>query len=156
PGTVDYYADYFKQVKKDATGKLLSLSIVTGLDKDGDINNLPNPMKCPGSSSESAGIRYLDMYKKIGKGIAASICNKNWGPLMSKLGLDVFDTKNEFFLHSRPDENSIEVTAGNKTIPRDPQNGYTYDSSNNSILLGPNVNINEGDEVIIKYNLACY
>ncbi len=156
PGSVDYYADYFKQIKKDATGKLLSLSIVTGLDKDGDINNLPSPMKCPGSSSESAGIRYLDMYKKVGKGIAASICNKNWGPLMSKLGLDVFDTKNEFFLHSRPDENSIEVFVSGNKLNKDPQSGFTYDSANNSILLGPNVQVKDGEEVKITYNLACY
>jgi len=156
PGTVDYYADYLRQIKKDATGKLLSLSIVTGLDKDGDINNLPNPMKCPGSSSESAGVRYLDMFKKIGNGIAASICNKNWGPLMSKLGLDVFDTKNEFFLHSKPDENSIEVYVSGKKLDKDPQNGFSYDSANNSIIIGPNVEVSNGDEVKITYNLACY
>ncbi|MCX7944318.1 MAG: choice-of-anchor D domain-containing protein [Deltaproteobacteria bacterium] len=156
PGTVDYYVDYLKQIKKDATGKLLSLSIVAGLDKDGDINNLPTPMKCPGSSSESAGIRYLDMYKKIGKGIAASICNRNWGPLMSKLGLDVFDTQNEFFLHSRPAENSVEVYVAGKKLDKDTPSGFTYDSVNNSVILGPDVNISEGDEVKVTYNLACY
>jgi len=156
PGSVDYYADFFKQIKKDATSRLLSLSIVTGLDKDGDINNPPNPMKCPGSSSESPGVRYLDMFKKVGNGIAASICNKNWGPLMSKLGLDVFDTKNEFFLHSRPDENSIEVYVGSKKLDKDINNGFTYDSSSNSVVLGPDVAVSEGEDVKITYKLACY
>lgn len=155
PGSVDYYADFFKQIKSGATSKLLSLSIVVGLDKDGDINNLPDPMRCPGSSSESAGVRYLNMFKKIGNGIAASICNKNWGPLMSKLGFDVFDTKNQFFLSNSPDESSIEVYVGARKIDKDPQNGYSYDAESNSIIFGPNMNISDGSEVRVIYKLSC-
>jgi len=85
---------------------LLSVSIIVGTDRDGDANNPPNAQAC---STADAGVRYVDMFKKVGNGLASTICNNNWGTTMQKLGLDAFVAIIEYYMSRQADPGFITV-----------------------------------------------
>ena len=157
PGTVDYYVDFLKQLKGPRNTSLLSASVIAGYDRDGDTQNPPTPAICPGStSSESGGVRYLDLFKKVGNGLALTICNGTWGTTMQKLGLDAFVAIIEYYLSRQADPSTIVVKVNGTAVPNDPVNGYTYDPNTNSIVFGSKAVPPKGATIEVTYKAQCY
>ena len=159
PGAVDYYVDFLKQLKGPRNKDLLSTSIITGVDRDGDVKNPPNATGCGGSSSGSGAdpaVRYLDMFKKIGNGLAFSICNADWGTNMQKLGLDAFVAVIEYYLSRQADPTTIKVTVNGNSVSNDPVNGYSYDPNTNSIVFGSGAVPPKGATIEVDYSAQCY
>jgi len=157
PGTVDYYVDFLKQLKGPRNKDLLSASVICGLDRDGDVKNPPSPQVCPGSqSSEMGGVRYIDMFKKVGNGLAFTICSADWGTNMQKLGLDAFVAIIEYYLSRQADPATIKVTVNGTSVPNDPVKGYTYDPNTNSIVFGSSAVPPKGATIEVDYSAQCY
>jgi len=157
PGAVDYYADFLKGIKGPRNKELLSVSIIAGLDRDGDSNNPPSPIVCPGAqSSEAGGVRYLDMFKKVGNGLALTICAPSWGATMQKLGLDAFVAIIEYYLSRQADPSTIVVKVNGAQQSNDPVNGYTYDPNTNSIVFGSGAVPPKGATIEVSYSAQCY
>ena len=158
PGTVDYYVDFLKQLKGPRNKDLLSVSMICAFDRDGDVKNPPNAQACASgsSSSGSAGVRYLDMFKKIGDGLALTICQSNWGTTMQKLGLDAFVAIIEYFLSRQADPSTIVVKVNGNAVPNDPVNGYSYDPNTNSVVFGSGAVPPKGATIEVSYSAQCY
>ena len=157
PGTVDYYVAFLKSLKGPRNNDLLSVSMIAGFDRDGDVKNPPSPQICPGSqSSEAGGVRYLDMFKKIGNGLAFTVCSADWGANLQKLGLDAFATNINYYLSRQADPTTIEVTVNGNSVPNDPVKGYTYDPNTNSIVFGSGAVPPKGAVVEVDYSAQCY
>jgi hypothetical protein len=157
PGTVDYYVDFLKQLKGARNTSLLSASVIAGYDQDGDAQHPPTPVICPGStSSETGGVRYLDLVKKAGNGLALTICNGTWGATMQKLGLDAFVAIIEYYLSRQADPNTLVVKVNGTAVTNDPVNGYTYDPNTNSIVFGSKAVPAKGATIEVTYSAQCY
>jgi len=159
PASVDYYVDFFKQIKGVRNTDLLSVNIICGLDRHGTIQNPPNASDCGDTANGNgayAGQRYLDFWKKVGNGRAYSICDTTWGDRMSELGLDVWTAQVEYYLSRPADPNTIQVTVNGNPVNKDPVNGYQYDPDHNSIYFGANAVPPKGATIVVKYEAQCY
>ena len=59
------------------------LDVVRSFNRDGDVQNPPQAQACgSGSSTGSAGVRYLDMFKKIGMNI--DYIATDWGTMLQR------------------------------------------------------------------------
>jgi hypothetical protein len=159
PGTVDYYVDFLKQIKGPRNKDLLSASIIGGVDRDGDAQNPPSAQACGGGASGNgadAAVRNVDLFKKVGNGLALSICNANWGTTMQKLGLEAFVAIIEYYLSRQADPNTLVVKVNGSAVPNDPVNGYTYDPNTNSIVFGSGAVPPKGATIEVTYSAQCY
>lgn len=159
PASVDYYVDFFKQIKGVRNTDLLSANIICGLDRHGTIQNPPNAADCGDTTNGNgayAAKRYLDFYKKVGNGRAYSICDTTWGDKLNELGIDVWTAQVEYFLSRPADPNTIQVTVNGQPVNKDPVNGYQYDPDHNSIYFGANAVPPKGATIIVKYEAQCY
>ncbi|MCX7944641.1 MAG: choice-of-anchor D domain-containing protein [Deltaproteobacteria bacterium] len=159
PASVDYYVDFFKQIKGVRNTDLLSASIICGLDRHGTIQNPPNAVACgdqQNSTGADAGKRYLDFWKKIGNGRAYSLCDTTWGDKLNELGIDIWTAQVEYYLSRPADPNTIQVTVNGNPVSRDPVNGYQYDPDHNSIYFGSNAVPPKGATIVVKYEAQCY
>ncbi len=159
PAGVDYYVDFFKQIKGVRNTDLLSANIICGLDRHGTISNPPNAADCGDTTNGNgayAADRYLDFWKKIGNGRAYSICDTTWGDKMSELGIDVWTAQVEYYLSRPADPNTIKVTVNGNNVNKDPVNGYQYDPDHNSIYFGANAVPPKGATIVVTYEAQCY
>lgn len=159
PASVDYYVDFFKQLKGVRNTDLLSANIICGLDRHGTIQNPPNAEDCGDTQNYDgayAGERYLDFYKKVGNGRAYSICDTTWGDKLNELGIDVWTAQVEYYLSRPADPNTIQVTVNGNPVNKDPVNGYQYDPDHNSIYFGANAVPPKGSTIVVTYEAQCY
>ena len=159
PASVDYYVDFFKQIKGVRNTDLLSANIICGLDRHGTIQNPPNASDCGDTANGNgayAAQRYLDFWKKVGNGRAYSICDTTWGDRLNELGIDVWTAQVEYYLSRPADPNTIQVTVNGNPVNKDPVNGYQYDPDHNSIYFGANAVPPKGATIVVKYEAQCY
>lgn len=159
PAGVDYYVDFFKQIKGVRNTDLLSANIICGLDRHGTISNPPNAVDCGDTQNGNgayAAKRYLDFWKKVGNGRAYSICDTTWGDKLNELGIDVWTAQVEYYLSRPADPNTIKVTVNGQPVNKDPVNGYQYDPDHNSIYFGANAVPPKGATIVVTYEAQCY
>ena len=159
PGTVDYYVDFFRQIKGEGNRDLLSVNVIAGLDRDGTVQDPPEAVDCgdiQGENGASAAKRYLEFYKKIGNGRVYSICDGRWGERLGELAVDVWNSTVQYHLSRIPEPDTIYVTVDGKPLSNDPVNGYQYDPIHNSIKFGPNALPPEGAEIEVEYEAKCF
>ncbi len=159
PAGVDYYVDFFKQIKGVRNTDLLSANIICGLDRHGTISNPPNATDCGDTQNGNgayAAKRYLDFWKKVGNGRAYSICDTTWGDKLNELGIDVWTAQVEYYLSRPADPNTIKVTVNGQPVNKDPVNGYQYDPDHNSIYFGANAVPPKGATIVVTYEAQCY
>ncbi|MFN7143560.1 MAG: hypothetical protein ACK4YP_07290 [Myxococcota bacterium] len=93
----------------------------------------PEPSGCP---TAERGRGYLEATRNIG-GIEWSICEEDWGPLLTELGLSAAGLKREFFLSLVPVESTLSVTVEDdgEVTPYAADVDWTYSRSRNSITF---------------------
>lgn len=97
--------------------------------------------------------RYYEVAKTL-LGIYEHIANANWGSTLSNLGAVTFGYRTQFFLSRPADPKSIQVKVNGQVVPEGP-NGWTYDSSNNSVNFGKSAVPPAGALIEISYNALC-
>ncbi len=140
PDPVDTYLQDFAKLKGDAAFRdhsIMSVSAVVGMD----------PPKYDGEASCETingaavyGSRYVDAVSQTG-GLIDSICDEDFSPIVSDLGLTLSGLQAEFELSHYPDLDSLEVAlyssadADSKIRDLTLDTDYTYVEERNSILF---------------------
>jgi hypothetical protein len=151
-GPAQLYVDFFKNLKGLGNPDLLNVSAISG----------PPPDGCATAAGNQKG---YDAVQAVG-GQFRSICAADWTDLINQLGLDVFTPRRQFGLSRPATANTLDVKvcadngAGQPgtctTIPQDPVNGWTYDSSVNAVVFHGTSVPGAGQHVQITYVAYCY
>ena len=107
-----------------------------------------------GTRFAEPGYRYEWMTQQTG-GIFFNICESDWQPLLSDLGLGVFTPLNEWDLSQLADPGTMQVAVDGVSIRNDALNGYVFLPDTNSVRFnGTSVPV-PGAEVVIDYSGLC-
>lgn len=147
-GTPQQYVDYFRNLKGLGNPDLLNISAVSGLPPDG----------CETAESNQPD---YDAVNLVG-GQFRSICTPDWSDMISALGLDVFNARQQFPLSRPATAPTIAVTVCDagatncQSVPEDSQNGWTFDPELNAITFHGTSVPGPGEEIHVEYTAVCY
>ena len=148
PQQVQFYISFFKSLKGFRNLDLMRASVVVG----------PPPSGCRGSGG-GAGFaqgapRYWQVAKEL-KGVQESICSQNWSATLSNIGSITFGYRTQFFLSRQADPKTLKVKVNGTTVKEDPQDGWQYDATNNSVNFTKSQIPPPGATVQIEYKAIC-
>ncbi len=86
---------------------------------------------CQGNSNM---VRIMELVT-VTNGVTGDICQPNFGPAMVAMSDQIATLSSQFFLDRRPIESSIVVAVDGVRISQDSTNGWTYDSTANSVVF---------------------
>jgi hypothetical protein len=140
PGTVDFYLNHLRQVKRDP-GALSVSVVVTPQDLSA----------CPAGTSP--GTRYIELATKAG-GSVESICTPDWAASLERLGNDAFGAQSVFLLTARPsDAAQITVRVNGQSVAAPGR--WRYESTTNSVIFEKSAVPGPGSHIEITYPLGC-
>jgi hypothetical protein len=140
PEAVDFYVDFFKNLKGYRAEDKVALHVVVG-----------QPDSCGWEAT-----RYNAAADALG-GIKESICTQDWAQTLNNLGFATFSLPDQFFLSRHPNPDTIEVTVDGNTVPRDDTGagGWLYDEASNSVAFATD-DVPEGGAVVeVTYEAEC-
>ncbi len=140
-GSVNLYVDFFRNIKGFRNPQLVSLAAIVG-----DPGN--------GCATATAGNRYVDAANQL-NGQFESICTSNWAPMLSRLGLGVFTLRTSWSLSRPADVASITVTVNGMPVSQSATNGWTFDTTSNSVDFHGSSVPQPGQEIVVQYGAAC-
>ena len=123
PHPVNDYINYFYGRKDSRQRDIFNASALTGIDPD---TLEPSDCSVTATSYAAAGHRYHDVALQTG-GIVASICESDFGDIISEMGLASSRLIDRFHLDQRPDPETIEMRMwvpgmdGDDTFPVPPE-----------------------------------
>jgi hypothetical protein len=146
PQTVQFYVSFFKALKGIRNLDLIRASAVVG----------PPPSGCrnPGTGHALSTTRYWEVAKQL-KGVKESICFSNWAGTLSNLGSLIFWHPITFLLSRQADPKTIRVKVNGRPIKEDPQDGWTYELTNNSINFTKSQIPPPGATIQVDYKTIC-
>jgi len=149
-GTVAHYARFLRSIKGVGNENIASFSSIVG-----DVPNgctPANQQNYYGSQAEAA-FRYTDMSLRTG-GVVGSICNPTFEQILIQVADALKTLRRIFSLSLNPVATSISVRVNGAAIAQDPVNGWTYQSSINSIVFAGNYLPPPGAKIEIQYVVA--
>jgi hypothetical protein len=84
------------------------------------------------SSVSIQGQRYVQI-SQDSQGIQGSLCDTSYATSLTSIASQIATLSTQFFLTKIPQVSTIVVTVNGKAIVQDPANGWTYNSTTNSI-----------------------
>jgi hypothetical protein len=148
-GDLDYYLDFFSNIKGPRNTEYLDISAVVG--------DSPNGCDGPGGTADPC-TRYIEMANLTG-GVFESICTSNWGTALQNIGLDAFAGLRDFPLTRPADPASISVLVDSTPVDRAAcsgcAGGWTYYPDTNSVYFGDTVVPDKGQTIEISYDTVC-
>ena len=148
-GDLDYYLDFFSNIKGPRNTEYLDISAVVGDSPDG--------CDGPGGTADPC-TRYIEMANLTG-GVFESICTSNWGGALQNIGLDAFAGLRDFPLTRPADQSSISVLVDSVPVDRAAcagcAGGWTYYPDTNSVYFGDGVVPDKGQTIEISYDTVC-
>ena len=99
------------------------------------------------SSSTIIGARYIELAKKT-QGVVGSVCDSSYASALNFIQKRIFEAATQFKLSKTPNASTIKVFSDGIAVVQDAQNGWSYDSTENSIVFhgsavpGANATIN--------------
>ncbi len=100
--------------------------------------------------SQKIGLRYMQIADAT-DGHKGSLC-ANFADTLNKISGKLLELLTQFPLNRTPDLASIKVFVDDKEVPEDANNGWTYNSVQNSIYFHGSSVPAEGQSVVINYN----
>ena len=140
-GSVNLYVDFFRNLKGFRNSQLVSVSAIAG--------DVPN-----GCSTAVAGDRYAAAASAL-NGRFESICASSWTNMLRGIGLGVFALRSSWTLSRPADPSTIRVTVNGQTVSQSSTNGWTYDSTFNTIDFFGSAVPNAGATVTVTYDSLC-
>ncbi len=144
---VQYYINFFRNIKGVRNVDMLRVSVVIGYDEVTKQNQCPSGGR-PRATSKG---RYQAVAKAT-RGIIASICG-NWGSTLSRLGALSFGLRRQFFLSRPADPTTIQVKVNGKPVPKG-QNNWSYNAKDNSVDFSKPPA--PGSTIEIRYKAICF
>jgi len=102
-GPTRYYARWLEHLKGRGEENRVSFSALVG----------QKPSGCEGAE---AGLRYLEVQELTG-GLHRSICEKDYGPVVTELGIRVAGMRRKFYLSGRPSVETLRVFVHEPSAP---------------------------------------
>jgi len=128
---VEYFKRKIRSLKGPGNEDMVSLSVITGLEPDGCT---PPGLEGVFGAHVYPGTRYIRVAEVTG-GRTFSICETDFSPALSSLGISVAGLGRVFPLSREPLVESIQVFVNGHEIAADPQAGWTYLFEINSIYF---------------------
>ena len=127
--TVDSYVNYLDTLTgSTVTTKNYNVSAIATLDTA--CKNQENQ-----SYAESIiGQRYMDLATKT-NGVLGSICDTSFADSLTLIETKILELSTQFYLSRLPDPATIVIHVNGATVPEDATNGWTYQSTSNSIVF---------------------
>jgi hypothetical protein len=142
--TLDLLRDYFNSVKGLGRTKLYAIA--------GPVAELCS------TRNALPGFRYFQMTEEMG-GMNGSqfynICQADWSPFLSNLGLDVFVPISSWVLSQAADPATLVVNVDGVQVPYDMGNGVTFDARTNSIDFHGSAVPAPGGQIEARYSGSC-
>lgn len=108
------------------------------------------PCKSQSHSEANIAIRYEALVDATG-GVKGSLCG-NFAAALEEIQNNIIELSSQFFLSREPVPSSIVVTVNGVIIPEDVSNGWTYDSSSNSIIFHGSAIPPQGAQIIVDFD----
>ncbi|MCB9639019.1 MAG: choice-of-anchor D domain-containing protein [Myxococcales bacterium] len=126
PQPTSFYITFFRNLKGFRNLDLIRASSIVG----------PSPNGCnnPSNGNAQYAPRYIEVATQL-NGVNESICVKDWAGTLSKIGAIAFGYRRQFFLSRRAHQASLIVKVDGKFIPQNPNDGWTYDPTTNSVFF---------------------
>ncbi|MBU1429221.1 hypothetical protein KKF91_01545 [Myxococcota bacterium] len=144
PGTLNFYVDFFKNLKGFRNDGLFHAHAIVGA-RNGSAS------ACSGSGGEAdAGQRYVEVSRRT-NGRVFSICDDDFGAPLRDIGERAFGLPVQFFL-SRPAERaSVQVS-----VDGQPAEGWSYDQESNSVIFEEGAVPQPGQTIVVRYEAQCF
>ena len=144
--TIGFYTHFFRNLKGFRNLDLLRASSIVG----------PPPSGCrnPGTGQADASSRYWQIAKNL-RGVRESICRTNWAATLSNIGSIPWGYRTQYFLSYQADPKTIQVKVNGKLIKRDPQDGWQYESTNNSVNFSKSQDPPPQAKITVTYKYTC-
>lgn len=127
--TVDSYVSYLDTLT-NSTGatRRYSVSSIAVLDQTCyDTHVLQSP-------SSVIGQRYIQISNQT-NGVTGSICDSSYASSLEAIQEHILELGTQFYLARTPEVSTITVVVNGVSVPNDPTNGWTYNSTANSIVF---------------------
>jgi len=142
--SVDFYVNFFSNVKGPRGSNLVSVSGIVGTTDP----------ECDTSFGDTAEFepRSMEVSRRTG-GISESICTDNWSLALQKLGLTAFGYKSRFVLGSQPDPATLRVFVDGVEVPAGAL--WAYSADTNSVDFLPTAIPPAQSVIRVSYVVAC-
>lgn len=140
PQAVNFFINFFRSLKGIRNPDKIRVSAIGS--------------EAASTCQTSGSCRYYSVAKAL-SGIYDSIRSTNWGSTLSNLGAVTFGYRTQFFLSRPADEKTIQVKVNGQVVNKDPANGWTYDSTNNTVNFGKNAIPTAGALIEVSYKALC-
>lgn len=142
-GTVQYYVDYFQNLKGAKNTNLFAWHSIVG--------DAPSGCRASGITADAGG-RYIEATTRT-NGIFRSICATDWGRIANDIGLDAFAAKTQFFLSRAADPATLQVTVNGAAQVQGTD--YDFESNTNSIVFRSGAVPPAGASIKAEYDTLC-
>lgn len=129
--------NFLVDLKKGDSTKLLSYGVVIPTT---DATN------CTRDETNSPPTR-IEEFFSLTKGNYYGLCDSDYGTKLAGIGSDLVERiGRRVLLDRRPDINTIEVRYGSQVVMADPVNGWSFEATDNAVVLGRNIKWSEQPE----------
>jgi hypothetical protein len=102
------------------------------------------------SSSTIVGQRYIEIANKT-DGVLGSICDSSYASSLTVIKNKIIELSTRFPLDRSANSSTIQVVVNGVTVPQSTSNGWSYDSSSNSILFHGTATPAQGSRITVNY-----
>lgn len=148
--SVQFYINFFKNIKGFKNPDLLRFNAVIGVDQ-----TTLKGTKCTASGGQGGATsngRYLAVVQST-RGVVASICDQNWSNTLSNIGAVTFGLKKQFLLSRIADPTTIEVKVNGSVVAKGAST-WLYEQTDNSIVFNTAPAANS--TIQVKYKAICF
>lgn len=139
-GPVHYFERFLEGYKGAGNSPKVNFSSIMGDVPDGCATARP-------------GARYAELVQLTG-GITASICSEDFGVTLEGLGFTAAGLIRVFPLSTVPVTETLAVWVDDVQVQNDPQQGWQYDGSTNSVVFSGSFVPPSGSTIKVEYKIA--
>lgn len=146
--TVDSYVSYLDTLTNTtAANRRYNVSAITVMDSTCLASHQPS------SPSSIIGTRYMDIASAT-SGIVGSICDSDYASSLNAIQQQVIELSTQFYLSRTPIVSSIVIQVNGVVVPEDDTNGWSYNSSTNSITFHGTAIPAQGAAISVNFDPA--
>lgn len=105
-----------------------------------------------GLSAADAGARYIEAAEESG-GYIDSICAEDYSEMLTRIGLDVAELEDTFYLTRLPRPETLEVFVDGVRMPEREQDGWQYGVGDNAVVFSGSAVPRPGMQVKVQYDV---
>jgi hypothetical protein len=107
----------------------------------------------PASPSAIIGQRYMALANQT-DGVIGSVCDVSYAAALDAIQSRILELGTQFYLSATPVVSSIVVIVNNVVVPQDPTNGWSYNSTANSVVFHGTAIPTAGADINVTFDPA--